>query len=166
MRWAGYVVRKGETINKYIHTYLITYLLTYSLTECNRVLLEKLTGLQPVRKFPAFHGTRRFITALTCFRHLSLSWARSIQSIPPTSHFLKIHFNIILQSTPRSPRWSQSLRFPHQNPVYASPLPHTCHMPRPSHSRFDHLNNINIYKYQYKSIHFHNLKIRSKEANL
>ena len=31
----------------------------------------------------AFHGTRRFITALTCVRHLSLSWASSIQSIYP-----------------------------------------------------------------------------------
>ena len=47
------------------------------------VLLEKLTGLQLVKKFPAFHGTRRFITALTSIRHLSLSWASPIQSIYP-----------------------------------------------------------------------------------
>jgi hypothetical protein len=44
----------------------------------------------------------------------------------PRSHFLKIHLNIILLSAPRSPQWSLSLRFPHQNPVHASPLPHTC----------------------------------------
>ena len=42
------------------------------LTPWCRVLLEKLTGLQLVKKFPAFHGTRRFITALTSVRHLSL----------------------------------------------------------------------------------------------
>jgi len=48
-----------------------------------RVLLEQLTGLQLVKKFPAFHGTRRFITALTSVRHLSLSWASPIQSIYP-----------------------------------------------------------------------------------
>ena len=46
-------------------------------------VLEKLTGLQLVKKFPAFHGTRRFITALTSVRHLSLSWATPIQSIYP-----------------------------------------------------------------------------------
>ena len=32
----------------------------------------------------------------------------------PTSHLLEIHPNIIHPSTPRSPQWSLSLRFPHQ----------------------------------------------------
>jgi hypothetical protein len=82
------------------------YLLTYSLTPYSKVLLEKLTGSQPVKKFPTFYGTRRFITAFTNARHLSISWGSSIQSIPPTSHFLKIHLNIILSSTPGSPKWS------------------------------------------------------------
>ena len=58
-------------------------ILTHSLTPWCRVLLEKLTGLQLVKKFPAFHGTRKFITALTGVRHLSLSWASPIQSIYP-----------------------------------------------------------------------------------
>ena len=58
-------------------------LLTYLLTARCRVLLEKLTGLHLVKKFPAFHGTRRFITALTSVRHLPLSWASPIQSIYP-----------------------------------------------------------------------------------
>ena len=61
----------------------------------------------------------------------------------PTSHFLKIHLYIILPSTPGSPKWSPSLRFPHLIPVYASPFPHTRYMPCLSHSpRFDHTNNI------------------------
>ena len=55
----------------------------YFLTALCRVVLEKLTGLQLVKKFPTFHGTRRFITALTSVRHLSLSWASPIQSIYP-----------------------------------------------------------------------------------
>ena len=42
----------------------------------------------------------------------------------PTSFCLKIHLNINLPSTPWSPKWSPSIRFPHQSPVYASPLTH------------------------------------------
>jgi hypothetical protein len=37
------------------------------------VLLEKLTDLQPVKKFPAFYGTRSFINAFTSAHHLSVS---------------------------------------------------------------------------------------------
>ena len=104
------------------------------------VLLEKLTGLQLVKKFPAFHGTRRFITALTSVRHLSLSWASPIQS---TSHLLEIRPNIIHPSGPRSPQWSPSLRFSYQGPVHPPLLTHTRHMPSPSHSsRFYHPQNI------------------------
>ena len=50
-----------------------TDLFTYLLTPWCRVLPEQLTALQLVKKFPAFHGTGRFITALTSVRHLSLS---------------------------------------------------------------------------------------------
>ena len=39
-----------------------THLLTYP---CSTVLLEKLTGSQLVKKFPAFYKTRRFIAAFT-----------------------------------------------------------------------------------------------------
>ena len=42
-----------------------------------------------VKKFPSFHGTRRSITAFTSARHLSLSWATSIQSIPPHHNYWK-----------------------------------------------------------------------------
>ena len=35
------------------------------------------------QEIPTFHGTRRFITAFTSVRHLSLSWASPIQSIYP-----------------------------------------------------------------------------------
>ena len=61
----------------------INYIRKHLLTPRCRALLEKLTGLQLVKKFSAFHGTRRFISALTSVRHLSLSWASPIQSIYP-----------------------------------------------------------------------------------
>ena len=90
----------------------------YLLTPWCIVLLEQLTGLQLVKKFPAFHGTRRFITALTCVRLPSL----------PTSYLLENHPNIIHPSTPRSPQWSPSLRFPHQHPIHplSPPIRATC----------------------------------------
>jgi hypothetical protein len=46
---------------------------TYLLTPRRRVLLEKLTDFQLVKKFPTFYGTRRFITTFTSARYLSLS---------------------------------------------------------------------------------------------
>ena len=62
----------------------------------------------------------------------------------PISHLLEIHPNITNLSTPRSPQWSLSLRFPHQDPIRPPPfLTHTRNMPRSSHSsRFYHPHNI------------------------
>ena len=69
--------------NTHTHTHTHIYIYIYILTPWCRVLLEKLTRLQLVKKFPTFHRTRRFITALTSVRHLSVSWASSIQPIYP-----------------------------------------------------------------------------------
>ena len=46
----------------------------------------------------------------------------------PTSQLLEIHPNIIHPSTPRSPQWSPSLRFPHQDLIHplSSPIRATC----------------------------------------
>ena len=69
------VVRSSEMLALLYYPYL--------LTPWCRVLLEKLTGLQLVKKFPTFYGTLRFITAFTSVRHLSLSCASPIQSTYP-----------------------------------------------------------------------------------
>ena len=121
--------------------YLLTYLLTYLLHGAES--FEKLTVSQLVKKFPAFNVTRRFIAAFTTARHMSLSWGRSIQSMPPhptswrSISILSSHLRLGL------PSGLFPSGFSHQNPVYVSPLPHTRHMPRPSHSsRFHHPNNI------------------------
>ena len=80
----GPVMLAEQTVTKLLKAKLQIFLLffiyiyTYLLTTRCRVLLEQLTDLQLVKKLPAFHGTRRFITALTSVRHLSLSWASPI----------------------------------------------------------------------------------------
>jgi hypothetical protein len=80
-------------LSLYLNT---SYLLTYLLTPWSRVLLEKVSGLQLVKKFPAFYGSRRFLTTCTSARNLYLSWASSIQSIYP--HPVSRRFILILSS--------------------------------------------------------------------
>ena len=64
---------RAANTDKLILLMLHILALTYLLTPWSRVLLEKLASLQLVKKFPVFYGTRRFLTALTSARHLSLS---------------------------------------------------------------------------------------------
>jgi hypothetical protein len=80
-----------QRVSPMVYTHLVY------LTPCSTFPPEKLPVPQLLKKFPAFNGTQSFILAFTRARHLSLSRARSIQSMPPF-HFSKIHFNIILRS--------------------------------------------------------------------
>ena len=125
------------------HSAVPCQLYTYLLTPWCRVLLEKLTGLQLVKKFPAFHGTPRFITALTSVRQLSLSWANPVQSIYP--HPTSWRSILILSTHLRLglPSGLFPSGFPHQDPIHPPLLTHTSHMPSPSHSSpFYHPHNI------------------------
>ena len=78
-----------------------------------------------------------------------------------TSHLLEIHPNIIHSSRPRSPQWSLSLRFPHQDPIHPPLLTHMRHMPSPSNyiirrnscPKHVHIDNILRNKRTKKNIH-------------
>ena len=67
--WAGACGGKTSAINIKKKSSGVTYLLTPRI----RVLLEKLTGSQLAKTFPAFYGTRSFITAFISASELSLS---------------------------------------------------------------------------------------------
>ena len=122
---------------------LLVYSLTNLLTPWCRVLLEKLTGLQLVKTFPAFHGTRRFITAFTSVCHLALSWASPKQSIYP--HPTSWRSIVILSAHLRLglPSGLIPSGFPTKTLYTPPPLTHMRHMPSPSQSsRFYHPHNI------------------------
>ena len=111
-----------------ILNYTLPTMLKSSLTPSSKVLSEKLTVSKLVKKFPSFYWIRKFITAPTRARHLSLYCAKSIHPCSP-SHFLKIHYYIILPSTPvflpsgslpqLSPPKPKTLYAPLLSPVHA-----------------------------------------------
>jgi len=85
----------------------IIFIFIFIFTPWSRVLWQKVTGFQQVKKFLIFYGIPRFNTALTSARYLSLCWARSSQYIhhnplpdDPSEHYPP--------STPGSPKLSLS----------------------------------------------------------
>jgi hypothetical protein len=121
----------------------IDYLkLDIGLPSGRKLLLWRWALLQrPLDTFPTFYGTRKFITAFTTALHLSLSWARTIQSTSP--HPTSPRSILILFANP--PSWSsqRSLSFwlSHQQPIHVPLLPNSCYMPCPPHpSWLDHSN--------------------------
>jgi hypothetical protein len=107
---------------KYFTTLLLEYFLTYSMEQSPSWKTNWFAASQEIPrvlwnpKVP--HRTHKRPPRIPILSQPNLV-------LTPTSHFLKIYPNIILPSTPGSPKRSLSLRFPHHNPVRTSPFPRT-----------------------------------------
>ena len=119
---------------------LITSLLTYSMQHSpsrEAILFSAGQEIARILRNPKVHyRIHKCLPPLPILSQLELVHT-------PSFRFLQIYLNIILTSTSGFSKWSLSLRFPHQSPVYTSHLPHTRHMPSPFHSSpFYHPHNI------------------------
>ena len=99
----------------------------YLFSSCSRVLLEKPTGFQLVKTFPAFYGTRKFNAAFISARHLSPSWASSIQSTPPhpsSSRYIIILFSLLRLCLPSGSFSSSIPTRTLYKPLFSPYVPH------------------------------------------
>jgi hypothetical protein len=74
------------------------------------LLCECGTFVQPVKKYPAFYGTQRFIAVFTRAHRPVPIWSQMNPVYTLPSHFHKIHFYVILLSAFRYSEWSLPFR--------------------------------------------------------
>ena len=104
-----------------------------------------------VKKFPALCGTRKFITEFTSARHLSLSWARTIHSMPRHPTFWRAILLLRSHQLPLLPSSLLSSRLPTKTLcALLSPIRATC----PAHLTVLNLITRVLFGEQYRSLSF------------
>ena len=104
------------------YLWLLTYLLTYSMVQSPSWEANWFAASQEIPRI----SRNPKVPYRTHKRPLPVSILGQPNPVHiPTSHLLEIHPNIIPPSTPRSPQWSLSLRFPHQDHIHPPLLTHT-----------------------------------------
>ena len=129
-RWGNIMIRERvEDLD--IPTYLLTYLHTHSMEQSP---FWEANWFSPSQETPRILWSPKVHYRIHKCPQLVPILSQLDPVHTPTLHFLKIHLNITLPSMPGSSKWSLSCKFPHQNPVYASPFCHKHSMAHSSHS--------------------------------
>ena len=94
--------------------YLLTYLLTYSMVQSPSWEANWFAASEEIPRI----SRNTNVHYRTHKRPATVSILGQPNQVHiPTSHRLEIHSYINYRSTPRSPQWSLSLRFSHQDPI-------------------------------------------------
>ena len=102
------------------------------LTPLSRVLLEKLTGFAASQEIPRILWNPKVHYRIQkCSPPVPL--LSQLHPVSTPSHFLKIHFNIILPSTSGSPQWPLWMGPPHLNRTKLSQRQHCLWAQTPHH---------------------------------
>jgi hypothetical protein len=106
------------------------------------------TNCSPTQEFSKSYGTRRFITMFTRARHWSLSWARSVQSIPLHSVYLWSNIVLFFYLQWCLPKDFFVSGSPKAKTLFAFLFSHACYMPCPIHPPWVHHSNYTWRKVQ------------------
>ena len=145
----------------YLLTYLVIYILTYLLREAESfwesTRFSASIEIPPILWNPkVYYGIHQCQPPVHILIHIETLHVL-------TSHFLKIHPNIV-PSTPGFSKLSFSLGFSHQNPSYTYTLPHTCYMLRqPQFYQFHPPNNTHEQYTKHWTTNFKNIFCISDE---